>query len=166
MVDRLGSSRWSVSEARSMVARLRHVAEDGPEYDGVELFIALCDYLDQLHGRIGFDYVFTGTERTELVEAVQRVRGRSVVPDPKGERLVQPVNAAATLVDGRALTAQLEQAQGWQQELARGGEGGEGRRAPGGPRRGGSSYQTNWGGGPGPSTEPRPAPERPGGGSR
>ena len=119
MVDRLGSSRWSVSEARSMVARLRHVAEDGPEYDGVELFIALCDYLDQLHGGIGFDYVFTGTERTELAEAVQRARGRSVVPDPKGERLGQPVNAAVTLVDGRALTAQLEQAQGWQQELGR-----------------------------------------------
>jgi hypothetical protein len=117
--DRLGSSRWNVSEARSMVARLRHVAADGPEYDGVELFLALCEYLDELHGGIGFDYVFTGSERAALADAVRRVRGRSVVPDPRGERLVQPVNAAVTLVDGRALAAELEGADGWQQDLGR-----------------------------------------------
>ena len=119
MNDRLGSSEWSVPEARSMVARLRHVAADGPEYDGVELFLALCDYLDQLHGSIGFDYVFTGPERAALAESVRRVRGRSVVPDPSGERLVQPVNAAVTLVEGRELTAHLEEGDGWQRELGR-----------------------------------------------
>ncbi|MFI5692308.1 hypothetical protein ACIA58_10755 [Kribbella sp. NPDC051586] len=119
MADRLGTSRWSVSEARSMIARLRHVADDGPEYDGVELFIALCDYLDQLHGGIGFDYVFTGAERQGLADAVRKVRGRSVVPDPRGERLAQPVNAAVTLVEGRALTAWLEERDGWQQDVGR-----------------------------------------------
>jgi hypothetical protein len=119
MVDRLGTSRWSVSEARSMIARLRHVAEDGPEYDGVELFLALGDYLDQLHGGIGFDYVFTGAQRQALADAVRTVRGRSVVPDPRGERLIQPVNAAVTLVEGRALTTWLEERDGWQQEVGR-----------------------------------------------
>ena len=28
MVERLGTSQWSVAEARSMIARLRHVATD------------------------------------------------------------------------------------------------------------------------------------------
>ncbi|MEU4194056.1 hypothetical protein AB0E69_19300 [Kribbella sp. NPDC026611] len=119
MVDRLGSSRWSVSEARSMVARLRHVAGDGPEYDGVELFLALCDYLDQLHGPDGFDYVYAGAERQALADVVRKVRGRSKVPDPRGERLIQPVNAAVTLVEGRTLAAQLAAADGWQSELGK-----------------------------------------------
>lgn len=119
MVDRLGTSGWSVSEARGMVARLRHVAGDGPEYDGVELFLALCDYLDQLYGGYGFDIVFTGAERQALADAVRKVRGHSVVPDPSGERLIQPVNAAVTLVEGRTLTAWLEERDGWQQELGK-----------------------------------------------
>jgi hypothetical protein len=119
MDDRLGSSQWSVTEARSMVAQLRHVATDGPEYDGVELFLALCDYLDELHGGIGFDHVLTGSERSGLADVVRRVRGRSVVPDPSGERLVQPVNAAVTLVEGRELATDLEGADGWQRELGR-----------------------------------------------
>jgi len=117
MDDRLGSLHWSVSEGRGTVAELPPVATDGPEEEGVELFLALCDYLDELHGGIGFDRVFTGPERSALADVVRRVRGRSVVPDPKGERLVQPVNAAVTLVEGRALAADLEGAEGWQREL-------------------------------------------------
>jgi hypothetical protein len=119
MDDRLGSSDWSVPEARSVVAQLRHVAAEGPEYDGVELFLALCDYLDELYGGAGFDRVFTGAERAALAGVVRRVRGRSAVPDRDGERLVQPVNAAVTLTDGRALAAELEGADGWQRELGR-----------------------------------------------
>ena len=117
MAERLGSSEWSVTEARSVVAQLRHVAADGREYDGVELFLALCDYLDQLHGDAGFDYVYTGPELTALAAAVQRVRGRSFVPDPSGERLIQPVNAAVTLVEGRVLAAELVAAGGWLREV-------------------------------------------------
>jgi hypothetical protein len=119
MNDRLGSSEWSVPEARSMVAQLRHVASDGPEYDGVELFLALCDYLDELYGGYGFDRVYTGPERSALADVVRRVRGRNAVPDPDGERLVQPVNAAVTLVQGRTLAADLETSDGWQRELGR-----------------------------------------------
>jgi hypothetical protein len=119
MNDRLGSSQWSVPEARTMVAQLRHVAAGGAEYDGVELFLALCDYLDELHGGAGFDWVFTGPERSEVAGVVRRVRGRSAVPDRDGERLVQPVNAAVTLTEGRALAAELESEEGWQRELGR-----------------------------------------------
>ncbi|TCO28252.1 hypothetical protein EV652_106237 [Kribbella steppae] len=117
MTDRLGSSAWSVSEARSVVAQLRHVATTGPEYDAVELFLALCDYLDQLHGSLGFDRILPEAERSALIQVVRRVRGRSAVPDADGERLVQPVNAAVTLAQGRVLAAQLESADGWQREL-------------------------------------------------
>jgi hypothetical protein len=117
MVERLGTSQWSVSEARSMVARLRHVAGDGPEYDGIELFTALCAYLDQLHGQAGFDYIFTGAERQALADAVREVRGPSGVGNPESDRLVQPVNAAVTLVEGRELATWLEEQSGWQQDL-------------------------------------------------
>jgi hypothetical protein len=119
MNDRLGSSEWTVLEARSMVAQLRHVASDGPEYDGVELFLALCDYLDELYGGYGFDQVYAGAERAALAEVVRRVRGPAVVPDPEGERLVQPVNAAVTLVQGRVLAVELERLGEWQRELGR-----------------------------------------------
>lgn len=119
MDDRLGSSEWSVLEARGAVARLRHVASDGPEYDGVELFLALCDYLDELYGGYGFDRVYAGPERSALAEVVRRVRGRNAVPDLNGERLVQPVNAAVTLVEGRDLASDLEDLDGWQRELGR-----------------------------------------------
>ncbi|GAB2645136.1 hypothetical protein [Kribbella swartbergensis] len=117
MTDRLGSSEWSVSEARNVVAQLRHVATTGPEYDAVELFLALCDYLDQLHGSPGFDRVLPEAERSALADVVRRIRGRSAVPDEDGERLVQPVNAAVTLADGRVLAAELQEADGWQREL-------------------------------------------------
>lgn len=113
MTDRLGTSEWSVSESRRVVARLRHVATTGPEYDAVELFLALCDYLDQLHGSHGFDRLLPATERSALARAVQQVRG----PDEDGERLVQPVNAAVTLPEGRVLAAGLAEAGGWQREL-------------------------------------------------
>jgi hypothetical protein len=117
MTDRLGASEWSVPEARSMVAQLRHVVTTGPEYDAVELFLALCDYLDQLHGSLGFDRILPETERSALALVVRRVRGRSAVPDEDGERLVQPVNAAVTLAEGRELAAQLAGADGGRREL-------------------------------------------------
>jgi glutathione S-transferase len=119
MTNRLGSSEWSVPEARSVVAQLRHVATDSPEYDGVELFLALCDYLDQLHGSPGFDQVLPDDQRAALARVVQRVRGKSAVPEEDGERLIQPVNAAVTLADGRVLAAHLESSDGWQRELGR-----------------------------------------------
>jgi hypothetical protein len=117
MTNRLGSSEWSVPEARSVVAQLRHVATDGPEYDGVELFLALCDYLDQLHGSPGFDHVLPDDQRAALARVIQRVRGKSAVPEEDGERLIQPVNAAVTLAEGRVLAAHLEGGDGWQREL-------------------------------------------------
>ncbi|TCO50018.1 hypothetical protein EV646_10289 [Kribbella antiqua] len=100
-----------------MVAQLRHIATTTQEYDGVELFLALCDYLDQLHGGYGFDRVLPTTEQSALADAVRRIRGKAVPPDEEGERLVQPVNASVTLAEGRVLAAELESADGWQREL-------------------------------------------------
>ena len=100
-----------------MVAQLRHVATSGPEYDGVELFLALCEYLDDLYGGIGFDRVLPTPERSGLAGVVRRVRGKTVVPDEDGERLLQPVNAAVTLAEGRVLAGELASADGWQREL-------------------------------------------------
>ena len=45
------------------------------EYDGIELFAALCDYLDQLYGGAGFDRLLA-PDRDALAEVVQRTRGR------------------------------------------------------------------------------------------
>lgn len=100
-----------------MVAQFRHVATIGPEYDGVELFLALCEYLDELHGARGFDEVLTGPERSALTEAVRRIRGKAVVRDERDERLVQPVNASVTLAEGRVLADALATADEWQRQL-------------------------------------------------
>jgi hypothetical protein len=116
MTDRLGLSEWSVAEARSVVAELRHVVTTGPdsdaEYDAVELFLALCDYLDQLHGSPGFDRILPDPERSALGLAVREVRAGG-----SDERLVQPVNASVTLAEGRVLAAELARADGYQRQL-------------------------------------------------
>ena len=57
--------------------------------------------------QLGFDYVFTGPQLTELTAAIRKIRGRNPVPDPDGYRLMQPVNAAVTLVEGRTLAAEM-----------------------------------------------------------
>ncbi len=103
MWEKFGDSEWNIPEARSTVAQLRHHAGDGREYDGIELFLALCEYLDRLHGELGFDYFRTGADQAALAASVQEVRGPKIEPDPDTDRLVQPVNAAVTLVEGREL---------------------------------------------------------------
>lgn len=111
MRDRLGSTEWTVTEARGVIAQLRHVATEGPEYDGVELFLALCEYLDQLYGGHGFDVLLVDQD---LAGAVREQSSRRA---GAGERLEQPVNSAVTLLEGRALAAALESAGGWQHQL-------------------------------------------------
>ncbi|MFI5733171.1 hypothetical protein ACIA49_23865 [Kribbella sp. NPDC051587] len=111
MTGRLGSSQWTVAEARGVIAQLRHVATEGPEYDGVELFLALCEYLDQLHGGHGFDSL---QPDPALAQAVREQRKRRA---GAGERLEQPVNSAVTLEEGRALAAALVSVEDWQHEL-------------------------------------------------
>ncbi|RZT17662.1 hypothetical protein EV649_5219 [Kribbella sp. VKM Ac-2569] len=117
MWEKFGDSEWNIPQARSTVAQLRHHAGDGREYDGIELFLALCEYLDLLHGKHGFDYFYTGAEQAALAAAVQEMRGPEVEPDPRSERLVQPVNAAVTLVEGRDLVIWLEGQPDWQRQI-------------------------------------------------
>ncbi|GAA0617356.1 hypothetical protein HPO96_12555 [Kribbella sandramycini] len=114
MTERLGSSQWTVAEARGVIAQLRHVAADGNEYDAVELFLALCEYLDQLYGGRGFDELLAGPPRAALASVIRELSARRT---GVGERLDQPVNSAVTLTEGRALAAVLESAEGWQREL-------------------------------------------------
>ncbi|WBQ08640.1 hypothetical protein [Kribbella sp. CA-293567] len=136
---KLSPSQWTVPEARSLIAQLRQLAE-GEAYDGIELFTALCGYLDELYGGAGFDQLLPEPERAELGAAIQRVLGKartgSVLLDDDGVpvdlatpdadpvydtlvRLDQPVNAAVTLAQGRGLAAELAGAEDWQGELGR-----------------------------------------------
>ncbi|ADB32350.1 hypothetical protein Kfla_3289 [Kribbella flavida DSM 17836] len=125
-------SRWTLPEARSLAAQLRHTATTAAEYDGLELFGALTEYLDDLYGGAGFDRLLPEPERTALAGRIQAVRGRSgpapVELDEHGvpvdlsateadPRLDQPVNAAVTLLEGRRLAAELATAGDWQGEL-------------------------------------------------
>ncbi|TWD84382.1 hypothetical protein FB561_5569 [Kribbella amoyensis] len=128
----LAPSEWSVSEARSLTAQLRHVATTGAEYDGLELFAALTEYLDQLYGGAGFDRLLAAPDREAMARRIQGLRGRKApieldddgvpVEVPSGDvdpRLDQPVNAAVTLAEGRRLAAGLAAADEWQRELGR-----------------------------------------------
>jgi hypothetical protein len=136
----LAPSEWTVPVARSLSAQLRQVATTGAEYDGIELFTALCDYLDQLYGGAGFDRLLPEQDRVVIGALIQRIRGKartgSVVLDDDGVpvdlsateadpeydtlvRLDQPVNAAVTLAQGRKLAADLAAAGEWQGELGK-----------------------------------------------
>jgi hypothetical protein len=125
--DRLGASSWSVTEARDIVAGLRHVAE-GEEYDALELFAALCSHLDDLYGPPGFTRLLDVPVRAAVADLVRRIRGRAPTGSPTLDddgvpvdlggrdmdryfdgvvRLDQPVNSAYTLAEGRQVAAVL-----------------------------------------------------------
>jgi hypothetical protein len=82
-----------------MAAQLRHVATSGDEYDGLELFLALSDYLDQLYGGPGFDRLLPPRDRAAMAQLIQRIRGSaatgSVLLDDDGV----PVDLAAAEAD-------------------------------------------------------------------
>ncbi|MFF0268427.1 hypothetical protein [Kribbella sp. NPDC004536] len=123
MAERLGDSEWTVSQARDLVHNLRRVAPDGPEYDGIELFLALSEYLDELHGtdrdrgRYGFGSFYEDAALDELAAAVQAVRGPETAWDANSNRMDQPVNAAVTLAEGRELVDWLEGRREWERQL-------------------------------------------------
>jgi hypothetical protein len=130
----LTPSTWTVTEARSLAGEYRQVASTDDQYNGVELFGALCGYLDDLYGADGFDRLPTDDQRSILAAGIARIRTEaptgSVLPDDSSEetepddqdvvvRLDQPVNSAVTLADGRVLAERLAAADGWQRELGR-----------------------------------------------
>ncbi|MEV6286367.1 hypothetical protein [Kribbella sp. NPDC051770] len=116
----LSPSQWTIAEARSLTARLRHTNVTGPEYDGLELFGALISYLDELSGGAGFDRLLPEPERTALAARIQTVRRSMDLSTTEADpRLDQPVNAAVTLAEGRELAAELAADPEWQGELGR-----------------------------------------------
>ena len=98
-----------------MTAQLRQVATTATEYDGLELFAALTAYLDQLYGGAGFDRLLPEQDRSAMAREVQRLSAHR--PADGETRLGQPVNAAVTLTEGRALAAELAAAGEWQRQL-------------------------------------------------
>ncbi len=139
MSDILTPSSWSITEARGMVADLRHEVS-GDEYDVLEHFGALCEHLDQLYGGFGFDRLLPPPARAEVAKLVRKIRGGvptgSPTLDDDGRpvdfsqpdadrfldgviRLDQPVNSALTLAEGRHAAAQLAAAGDWRSEIGR-----------------------------------------------
>ncbi len=139
--ERLGASSWSVTEARDIVAGLLHVAE-GEEYDALELFGALCSYLDELYGPPGFTRLLDPRQLAAVADLVRRIRGSTPTGSPTLDddgvpvdlggrdmdryfdgvvRLDQPVNSAYTLAEGRQVAAVLtrQDPDSWQGELGR-----------------------------------------------
>jgi hypothetical protein len=142
--DRLAPSSWSVTEARDMVADLRHVATQD-EYDALELFAALCSHLDELYGGYGFTRLLDAPARATVADLVRRIRGgvptgsptlddNCVPVDLTGRdadryfdgvvRLDQPVDSAYTPSEGRQVAAALaapatQDPDSWQGELGR-----------------------------------------------
>lgn len=130
----LSPSTWTLSQARSLTAQLRHVATNAAEYDGLELFSALTEYLDQLYGGTGFDRLLPEPDRAAMAGLIRRIRGRSASAEPleldvdgvpidpsvgTDPRLDQPVNASVTLAEGRRLAAELAATDEWQAEVGK-----------------------------------------------
>lgn len=123
MTETFGESEWTVSDARELVHELRRIAEGDREYDAIELFLALCEYLDELHGtdpargRYGFGSFYTGPQFEQLAAAVRAVRGPNTAWDPSSNRMDQPVNAAVTLAEGRELVDWMEARPAWERQV-------------------------------------------------
>lgn len=102
-----------VGRVRSTVQRMRGLARTDDEYDGVELFTALADYLDELTGPPGFQTLLPPADRQRLAATINRVRVEADAGSEPATRLDQPVNAAVTLVEGRALAGRLARSDDW-----------------------------------------------------
>jgi hypothetical protein len=139
VTDILAPSSWSITEARGMVADLRHEVS-GDDYDVLELFGALCEHLDQLYGGFGFDRLFPPPARAEVAGLVAKIRGGVPTGAPTLDddgrpvdfgnpgtdryldgviRLDQPVNSALTLAEGRHAAARLAAVGDWRSEIGR-----------------------------------------------
>ncbi|SDS06112.1 hypothetical protein [Microlunatus soli] len=106
-----------VIRVRTEIQRLRRLARSDDEQDGIELFAALCDYLDELSGPAGFDRLLSPPERETMAAAITRARVQSDSgPDPV-VRLDQPINAAVSVADGRGLARRLSRSGDWQAGL-------------------------------------------------
>lgn len=103
-----------VTRVRDEVGRMYRLARTDDEIDGVELFNALCEYLDQLSGTGRFDRLLTPQQREPLATEIDRVRHDADHAPERPVRLNQPVNAAVTVAGGRKLARRLARSGDWQ----------------------------------------------------
>jgi hypothetical protein len=133
----LGTSDWTVHEARSVVPQLASIATTDEERYAAEHFTALCSYLDQLHGGDGFDRLLPAEVRQTVAGRISRLRTDrptgSIDPNDGDDhdqelvgvdidtvvRLDQPVNSTLTLAQGRSVGSTLAEFDGWQGDLGR-----------------------------------------------
>lgn len=106
-----------IRQTRGRLPQLRRLANTDDAHDGIELFAALCDYLDQLYGPPGFERLLLPPERARVTLMINRIRADRRAAEPIPRRLRQPVNAAVTLIQGRQLADRLARTDDWQAGL-------------------------------------------------
>lgn len=110
----------SVPRARERVRQMARIATTDDERDGVELFTALAQYLDELSGPDGFTELLPPDQRRQLalrIEDVTALADAGTEPEDRPIRLDQPVNSAVCIADGRQLARRLARAGEWQAGL-------------------------------------------------
>ena len=108
---------------------MRRLAQKDDERDGIELFGALVEYLDQLCGPDLPDRSFPAGQQERMGAMITGIRAGAAVGSPSRRqdhqgagpedvrRLDRPVNASVTLAEGRELAARLFNDGDWRAEL-------------------------------------------------
>lgn len=130
---------WTVYEARSVVPRFAEISTDDEDRAAAEHFVALCRYLDQLHGDGGFDRLLPPDRRRQVADHItgllaDRPTGSTDPLDDEDDlddpmladvdidtvqRLDQPVDSSLTIAAGRDLGHRLAESDDWQGDLGR-----------------------------------------------
>lgn len=104
-----------IRQTRERLDRMRRLARDDDDHDGIELFGALCDYLDELCGQAWDEQPPPAGRRERATTMISAIMAAPA--DPPIRRLTQPVNASVTLARGRELAIRLVGADDWRAEL-------------------------------------------------
>lgn len=117
-----------IRRTRERMPRMRRLACSDDERDGVELFGALLEYLDELCGPGWRDRPLLPTEVDRAAVLINELRLETPTGSPIGQqdqqavrpevvRLDQPVNAGVTVTQGRELAERLAGGGDWQAAL-------------------------------------------------
>lgn len=118
-----------IREIWNRMPRMRRLACSDDERDGIELFGALLEYLDQLCGPGLPDRPLSPSDTERVARLITAIRLESPAGPPTGQqdqhgagpevvrRLDQPVNAGVTVAQGRRLAERLAAGEDWQAAL-------------------------------------------------